>query len=174
MKFNKTIALVAITLSNASAFAPISPIITTRYQHNHEIEAGTQYTKVSSLNMAEEGKKKRRRRKKEAPSSPEESQAASGEDLPSIEELKSIANFSVSGKKLSLNDNVPSTNASPLTESKDKALVEMPDIRDVLKLKEMKKIEEEELELKARPRISRNDRKAMLDVSTFFPDIYHD
>jgi len=175
MKFNKTITLIVITLSNASGFAPINPTTTTtRYQHNHAIETGTQYTKDSALNMAQ-GAKKKRRRRKEAPtsgapktSSPEGSQAASGEDLPSIDELKSLAKFSASGNRSPLNDSVPSNNLSPLgdgaAESKDSLQVELPDIRDALKMKEMKKVDEEELQLKARPRISRNDRKAMLEL----------
>lgn len=142
---------------------------------------GTQYTKDSALNMAEDGKKKRRRRKeasttnspeKSAPSDiPEGSQAASGEDLPTIDELKSIANFSPSGKKkMSLNDAVPSTNLSPVgkdgfLETQDKSLVALPDIRDALKLKEMKKVEEQEQEARARPKISKKDKKAYLQVS---------
>jgi len=147
------------------------------------MEVGTQYTRDTALNMAEEGKKKRRRRKKEAPTTsspeksaasviPEGSQAASGEDLPTLDELKSLANFSPPGKKkMSLNDAVPSTNLSPVgkdgfLETQDTtSMVALPDIRDALKLKEMKKIEEEEEEARARPKISRKDKKAFLQVS---------
>ena len=173
MKFDKIIALIVISISNACAFAPINPT-STRLQHNHAIQTGTQYTKDSALKMAEDGKKKRRRRKKDTSttSSPEKSEAASGEDLPTIDELKSLANFSppVKKKKMSLNDAVPSTNLSPVggdgfLETQDKSLVALPDIRDALKLKEMKKVEEEEKEARARPKISKKDKKAYLQVS---------
>lgn len=170
MKFDKIIALIVITISNACAFAPINPT-TNRFQHNHAIQTGTQYTKDSALNMAEDGKKKRRRRKEvSTTSSPEKSEAASGEDLPTIDELKSLANFSPSvKKKMSLNDAVPSTNLSPVggdgfLETQDKSLVALPDIRDALKLKEMKKVEEEEKEARARPKISKKDKKAYLQL----------
>ena len=190
MKFSSVTAIVLLSLTSADAFAPILPQCT-RNGHTGLVHVANQ--NESALHMAKGQKKKRRRRKNPPPSVesaseptpsqqdldaqfiPEGSSAASGEDLPSIDELRSIANFSASSstptKKMSIDEAVPSTKLTPVGDgyiesTDDNTLVELPDIRNVLKNKELKKLEEEEQEKKARPKISRKDRKAMLQVST--------
>lgn len=176
MRFNTASALILLSLSSINAFAPRSiPSSLTRKVSAIQNES-------TLLNMA--GKKKRRRRKKtqSEPSTPspttipeldtqiipEGSMASSGEDMPSIEELKSIANFSPTGGNSAIDSSVPSRNLTPvgdgLIEAGDDTFLELPDIRDALKNKEMKKLEEEEKEKMARPKISRKDRKAMLQL----------
>lgn len=129
----------------------------------------------TALHMAEGKKKRRRRKKTPAPSSDviPGMDAPSSDNPPSIDELKSIAKFTPSQKaqpsSTDLNAAVPSTNLSPvgdglLEQNEDNSLVELPDIRDVLKAKELKKMEEQEAEMKARPKIDRKDRKAMLQL----------
>jgi hypothetical protein len=191
MKFSSVTAIVLLSLTSADAFAPILTQFT-RSGHTGLVHVANQ--NESALHMAKGGKKKRRRRKNPPPSAdsaseptpsqqdldaqfiPEGSSAASGEDLPSIDELRSIASFSASSstptqKKMSIDEAVPSTKLTPVGDgyiesTDDNTLVELPDIRNVLKNKELKKLEEEEQEKKARPKISRKDRKAMLQVST--------
>lgn len=109
-------------------------------------------------------KKKRRRRKKKPTDS-----TATGADFdsagistggdnappPSIDELRSIATFTPSTKDI-----------QPVSDVDDGANVELPDIRDVLKRKEIKKMEEDEAEKQkqSRPKISRKDKKAFLQL----------
>jgi len=179
MKFNNVSALIFLTLSSVNAFAPVHPH--TRYQSNHAITISTAGIKHQNtiLNMAAEGKKKRRRRiEAPAPTStneepmiiPEGSKVSSGDDLPSLEELKAMANqnYSPTGRTApSATSTATSTSSRPMVggvQSSDTTVGSMPDIRDVLKGKEMKKIEEEEKEARARPKISRRDKKAFLQV----------
>ena len=195
MKFSSTSALIVLSPSSVNAFAPIH----TTFTRNGYTGAAIANQNESMLNMAAQGKKKRRRRKQD-PSSPETapspnsptkeelvaellpegSAVASGENMPSIDELKSIASFNPPGsssssassskkRSIDLDAAVPSKNVSPVgaKADKDNTLVELPSIRNVLKNKELKKIEEEEEEKRARPKISRRDRKAMLQVSVF-------
>lgn len=140
------------------------------------------------------GKKKRRRRKGSAvvpppaptptPASasapmvdesmpmpiPEGSKVSSGQDLPSIDELKSLASFDPkkgSSSSAGASASAPSVMGGGNAQQVDDAfsgIVEVPDIRDALKRKEMKKVEEEEKAKNARPKISRKDRKAMLQL----------
>ena len=172
MKFTNSAAFILLALSSVDAFATQR----TTFTRNGFAGSDIANQNNSALNMAAGGKKKRRRRKQpSAPITdidmpiPEGSSAASGEDLPSIDELKSIANFSPDTKK-SIDAAVPTSSLTPVgdgyIETKaDNTLVELPDIRNVLKNKELKKLEDEEEEKRARPKISRNDRKAMLQVS---------
>mmetsp|Transcript_9526 Transcript_9526/g.14021 ORF Transcript_9526/g.14021 Transcript_9526/m.14021 type:complete len:338 (+) Transcript_9526:67-1080(+) len=182
--------LVALTSVNVyvevDAFAPTSNVkpqirIRTNSKEtvNPSIDPSANVGKINqytTLQMAAQGKKKRRRRKKN-PAEPDDVAGAAvpesampvegskaSDDLPSIEELKAIADFAASG--------TPSGSAaspayvSPLAGNMEQSdsLVEMPNIRDVLRNKEIKKIEEEEKEQRARPKISRKDRKAMLQL----------
>jgi hypothetical protein len=138
--------------------------------------------------MSQEGKKKRRRRKQsqepaenrdissqESTLYDEESETISS--VPSIDELKAIANFTPSKTKTSSN----SSTDQPLSSSKpfmvddgfvdsvdaNSNIVELPDIRDALRNKELKKLEQEKQEVRSRPKISRKDRKALLQVRLF-------
>lgn len=180
MKFTNSAALILLALYSVDAFATQR----TTFTRNGFAGSDIANQNNSALNMAAGGKKKRRRRKQpSAPITdidmpiPEGSSAASGEDLPSIDELKSIANFSPDTKK-SIDAAVPTSSLTPVGDgyieaNADNTLVELPDIRNVLKNKELKKLEEEEEEKRARPKISRNDRKAMLQVSFHGSDMQY-
>lgn len=126
----------------------------------------------TKLHMARP-KKKRRKRKKS--SQPESSSSASSMPAPIIPEddLQAMKEMSNSGTKLSLEEikAIANFQAQPgqaaeagVPSAEGDALVELPDIRNVLKNKEMKQIEEEEAEKKQRPKISRKDTKAFLEL----------
>lgn len=110
------------------------------------------------------GKKKRRRRKKgssESAPSPSPSPSAAS----NIEEIKRNA---IEGFTPSSDDsNKPSLDelqAIASFKKDDRELIDLPDIKNVLKSKELKKLEEEEAEKRQRPRISRKDKKAFLQL----------
>lgn len=181
MKFNSLSCLTAISLTavDVQAFAPINPCL----KSSRAPIILQNYGQETILNMAAGGKKKRRRRKpptgKNSPEAPsvEGSITSSGDDMPTIDELKSIANFdpkkagSGSSSPPSLDasviDSVASGSGSGAAE-KFSELVELPDIRDALRSKALKKIELEEEEKRARPKINRRDKKAMLQVSYMY------
>ncbi len=149
---------------------------------------------TTSLHMAKGGKKKRRRRKNappqvpSSPSSPSSNTLIPDDDIEaakelsqsgaqaSIDELKAIANFqapsSSSGATTTTTATAPPTipnNINVATTSEGAGLesdnlVELPDIRDALKNKELKRIEEEEALKQQRPKISRRDTKAFLEL----------
>lgn len=178
MKFNSLSCLIAISLTvvDVQAFAPINP----RLGSSQAATIISQnYGQETILHMAAGGKKKRRRRKKSTPeaSSPspsvEGSTTSSGDDMPTIDELKSIANFDP--KNAGSGPSVPPTldaamidsaasGAAPGAAENFSDLVELPDIRDALRTKALKKIELEEEEKRARPKINRRDKKAMLQL----------
>ncbi len=189
MKIIAVSALIAGLLSSVGAFAPVfNPSIRNGY-------VGSVISNQKEVTLSMAAKKKRRRRiqspsegsppttptqeELDAAAIPEGSAVSSGDDLPSIDELRSIASFSPpsSGssaappqQKRSIDAAVPSVNVSPmgdgLVESSGDSLIELPDIRNVLRNKELKKLEEEEAQKRVRPKISRKDRKAMLQVSS--------
>lgn len=129
---------------------------------------------VSSTSLFMAAEKKRRRRKVSVPSSTESGleQNSSDEKTPTLEELKALANFTPSKKKegvpvpttSSSSASIPGVDPSPLADESENLIQELPDIKDVLKNKELKRLEEEEKSKKARPRISRSDKKAMRDL----------
>lgn len=127
---------------------------------------------ISSSVLLMAAEKKRRRRKVSAPPSTNESgldQSNSDEKVPTIEELKALASFTPSKKKdgspVPTNSaTVSGVDSSSVTDESEKLIQELPDIKDVLKNKELKRLEEEEKAKKARPRISRSDKKAMRDL----------
>ena len=168
---------VLLLLPNAGAF--ITPALTSRlsnFQMNEETMA------FMAKGPSGGGKKKRRRRKQPPSTSTTAPPVASNdastppvvpltdlEKIPvddgssqppaSIEELRSIANFSRSS-------NIPKPSLDDVGGGgvADEQLVELPDIRDTLKRKELKKIEEETQQERKRPKISRKDRAAFLQV----------
>lgn len=132
--------------------------------------------KKTILHMAEgtgSSKKKRRKRKKERSSEsnqgmempiiPEDDIKAikemsqSGGDKPSLDDLRALADFQAKGSSSSSNFMDPQAGG-------DELLVELPDIRDALKNKEMKKTQELEAQKQQRKKISRKDTKAFLEV----------
>lgn len=128
---------------------------------------------VSSTILFMAAEKKRRRRKVSVPSSTESGleQSNSDEKTPTLEELKALANFTPSKKKegvpvptTSSSATISGVDPSPLADESENFIQELPDIKDVLKNKELKRLEEEEKAKKARPRISRSDKKAMRDL----------
>lgn len=133
--------------------------------------------KKTILHMAEgtgSSKKKRRKRKKETSSEsnqgmdmpiiPEDDIKAmkemsqSGGDKPSLDDLRAIADFQAKGSSSSSNFMDPQEGGS------EQLVVELPDIRDALKNKEMKKTLEVEAQKQQRKKISRKDTKAFLEV----------
>ena len=144
----------------------------------------------TALYMARPPKKKRRRRKTaptdgsgdndqvvEMPFIPEDdmqaikelssSSSSGGGDKkqPTLEEIRAIANFQApKSGAAGGNTNQDALLSSPIEEE---TLADLPDIRNVFKNKEMKKIEEEEAQKRVRKRISRKDTKAFLEVSFF-------
>lgn len=127
----------------------------------------------SALHMARPKKKRRRRKKSSQPESsstpttiiPEDDIKAmkeitkSGDTPPSIDEIKAIANFQAQ----------PGRAAEAGIPSAEDTLVDLPDIRNVLKDKEMKKIEEEVKLSQLRPKISRKDTKAFIELLELEP-----
>lgn len=160
MKLNFQLILsVLVGLHGAIAFAPSHA----RSVLSYGTPSSSTTTTPTILFMAEE--KKRRRRKVSTPLD----QNSSDEKMPSIEELKALASFTPSKKREGVS--VPTNSAtmsgidsSPLVEGSEDFIQELPDIKDVLKNKELKRLEEEEKAKKARPRISRSDKKAMRDL----------
>jgi hypothetical protein len=164
--------LLPLSFYGSKAFAPSFSIVGVR---------PSQRTTDHPLLMSQDGKKKRRRRKQfidDPEISSQDSMPTSkpyGSDVPSIDELKLIANFTPSKSKSSSNTSFDQasasfktfTNEDGLIESSgaDSSLVDLPDIRDALKNKELKKLEQEKQEVNSRPKISRKDRKALLQVS---------
>ena len=166
-----------LLLSNASAFVP--PGISSGYAQVSVIGRTTET--LAFMAKASGGKKKRRRRK-QPPStqadvsdqviSPAPSMdlnnvpVADGSSQPpaSIEELRAIANFS-NGNSVPTSPSIPEPTLTDAVAGADDQLVELPDIRDTLKRKQMKKIEEETAQERKRPKISRKDRAAFLQVS---------
>lgn len=125
------------------------------------------------------GKKKRRRRKNMPVPTDQIPGTTSTTDEPtmSIEELQAIAKFQPSKGGTSSTPGGETTSssktilASDLTdlgspEKSEEALIDLPDIRDALRQKELKKIEEEinDQTERQRPRISRKDKKAFLQL----------
>lgn len=181
MKAINILATVAIFASCANGFAPHVSVAV--FKQNSALRHDRS-TEALSLNMAEEGKKKRRRRKQpqdstvgpETPSPesiPMMDENNSSTSTPSFEELKSLANFTPSKGKASFNpplnqesSSVKNLSVGGIVDSSDRedAMVELPDIRDALKNKELKKLEQEKQEVRARPKISRKDRKALLQL----------
>jgi len=162
---------ISLTAVDVQAFAHINPRL-------GSTQAATiisqNYGQETILHMAAGGKKKRRRRKNSTPEAPsvEGSTTSSGDNMPTIDELKSIANFDPKNAgsdpapptlDASVIDSVASGSAPGATE-KFSDLVELPDIRDALRTKALKKIELEEEEKRARPKINRRDKKAMLQL----------
>lgn len=154
--------LTSATAISVSAFAPIHQQIRIG---SRNYDAGYMVGKSSGsvvLRMAAEGKKKRRRRKKKK-SSPDIisiepiTEGGGGDAPPSIEELKAIADFSASRS-------VPTTPIESGEGADGSIEIALPDIKDALRNKELKRIEEEEKEERARPKISRKDKKAMLQL----------
>lgn len=131
---------------------------------------------TSSMIVRMAAEKKRRRRKIADPSSGNDSQVSINEyasesddsSMPSIDELRALANFTP--KKGEGSSSIPITvpkSVSDVTinsERSETLLQELPDIKNVLKNKELKRLEEQEKEKRARPRISRSDKKAMRDL----------
>jgi hypothetical protein len=185
MKFHIVLALMLLSIFKADAF-----VLPSRSFCGGCIQATNSFnpSPISSLNMAQEGKKKRRRRK-QAPQPTDNRDMSSQESMiydegsendpnvPSIDELKAIANFTPSKTKtvsnVSTEQSLSSSKPFPVDEGFDETLdsnsnlVELPDIRDALKNKELKKLEQEKEEVKSRPKISRKDRKALLQVRNF-------
>lgn len=168
MKLNfRLILSLLVGLHGAIAFAPSHSRSVLSYgTPSTTTTSPTTFTSSSSttLFMAEE--KKRRRRKI---SKPLEQNNDSDEKVPTIEELKALASFTPSKKREGIP--VPTNSAtmsgidsSPKLEGSEDLIQELPDIKDVLKNKELKRLEEEEKAKKARPRISRSDKKAMRDL----------
>ena len=85
------------------------------------------------------------------------------EDKPSLDEIKAIANFQPptgAGSKTTVAAEPGNMGGEPF--------VELPDIRDALQNKKLKKIEKEQAEKqKERKKISRKDTKAFLEVSGY-------
>lgn len=188
MKFHKLSALIVLSISIANALVLPSRSFVIGCIQNTNAFNPSHRLHQSSLNMSQEGKKKRRRRKQsqepaenrdissqESTLYDEESETTSS--VPSIDELKAIANFTPSKTKTSSN----SPTDQPLSSSKpflvddgfvdsidaSSNVVELPDIRDALRNKELKKLEQEKQEVRSRPKISRKDRKALLQVRLF-------
>ncbi len=175
MRFSQLAFLFTLACTSVEAFVPT--YFRTGCGHQSFSASGNIEQQLATALMAKgEGKKKRRRRKTstivpppmpvtdEPMPIPEGSKVSSGEDLPSIDELKSIASFD---PKSTTTSSFPPATVVGNTQQPDDTfseLVELPDIRDALKRKELKKVEEEEKEKNARPKISRKDRKAMLQV----------
>ncbi len=88
-------------------------------------------------------------------------------DKPSLDDIKAIANFqppTVKQDGSSESGGVGNV-GSASTDIAGENLVELPDIRNALRSKELKKMEEEEAQKKQRKKISRKDTKAFLEVS---------
>ena len=169
-----------LLLPNAVAF--VTPALTT-YNFNRvtNFEVKEETITFMAKGPSGGGKKKRRRRKQppttstvappvaqnEASTAPvvpltdvENIPVEDGSSQPpaSIEELRSIANFSRSS-------NMPKPSLDDVGGAVgDDQFVELPDIRDTLKRKELKRIEEETQQERKRPKISRKDRAAFLQV----------
>lgn len=182
MKFHIVSAFVVLSIFIADAF-----VLPSRSFCGGCIQATNSFnpSPISSLNMAQEGKKKRRRRK-QAPQPTDNADMISQEamiydegsennsNVSSIDELKAIANFTPSKTKtvpnVSTEQSLSSSKPFPVDEGFDESLdsnsniVELPDIRDALKNKELKKLEQEKEEVRSRPKISRKDRKALLQL----------
>lgn len=167
--------LFILACTSVKAFVP--SYLRTGFGHQSFSTSGNIEQQLFTALMAKGGGKKKRRRRKsssivppsmpfteESMPIPEGSKVISGEDLPSIDELKSIASFD---PKSTPSSSFPPASEVANTQQPDdlfSELVELPDIRDALKRKELKKVEEEEKEKNVRPKISRKDRKAMLQL----------
>lgn len=140
--------------------------------------------KIGTSTVLYMAKRKKRRKRKQAPSANTDTQSESvplatpqvpiipeddikalkemsqSGDKPNLDEIKAIANF-----QATTTGGIPSDNGVGVVGGESP--VELPDIRDALKNKEMKKIEKEEAEKKKqqRKKISRKDTKAFLEVS---------
>ena len=88
--------------------------------------------------------------------------AKSGDKRPSLDEIKAIANFQAPKGSRPVD---ASQAGIPKAGDTGDILADLPNIRNVLKNKELKKIEEEEAEQRQRPKISRRDTKAFIEVS---------
>lgn len=93
--------------------------------------------------------------------------AQSGTNRPTLDEIKAIANFQA--PKGSGTNNASQTPGIPQPGDDGENLVDLPSIRNVLKNKEMKKIEEEEAQKQRRPKISRGDTKAFVELLELEP-----
>lgn len=134
--------------------------------------------KSTTLHMAK-GKKKRRKRKNAPPQQPSNTiipeddmeaikELSQSESQTNIDELKAIANFQAtaggSSSTTTSSINNIGLDGAVAGGGEGKSLVEVPDIRDALKNKELKRIEEEEAQKLQRPKISRKDTKAFLEL----------
>lgn len=146
--------------------------------------------KNTALHMAKSKGKKKRRKRKNAPQDQNEQQPTTAsaplntiipeDDMEaakelsqsgsqaSIDELKAIANFQgpSGGSNIGLDGPAPPVSPPPTDAggADSENLVDLPDIRNVLKNKELKRIEQEEAQKQQRPKISRKDTKAFLEL----------
>mmetsp|Transcript_12768 Transcript_12768/g.23947 ORF Transcript_12768/g.23947 Transcript_12768/m.23947 type:complete len:334 (-) Transcript_12768:71-1072(-) len=186
MKFHKLSALFTLTISIGNAFVlPSSRTSVGGCIQNTYSCTPSQSLHKSTLSMSQEGKKKRRRRKQpqeltdntdiqSEDSNLDDEEIETNSNVPSIDELKAIANFTPSKTKTSSNmstEQIPSSSKTvPVDDGfadsfdTNSQIVELPDIRDALKNKELKKLEQEKEEVRSRPKISRKDRKALLQL----------
>jgi hypothetical protein len=142
-----------------------------------------------SLGMASDGGMKKKRRRKQplvmtetvGPIVPtdddstedeeEEEDSSQGEQQDKeliLAELKAVASFrpttreeKIMGTKVTY----PSQPVNMDIASVESSLVDLPDIKNVLQKKEMKKMEEEQEKKSVRPKISRKDKEAFIRVS---------
>lgn len=168
--------IIGSTIDSIDGFTPASNSIGGRGRQSSHSLIGKRSIPTSgrstALHMARPKKKRRRRKKSSQPESsstpttiiPEDDMKALKEmsksgDTPSIDEIKAIANFQAQ----------PGRAAEAGIPSAEDTLVDLPDIRNVLKDKQMKKIEEEVKLSQQRPKISRKDTKAFIELLELEP-----
>lgn len=170
-------------LTYINGFTPLNHSIKTK----RSIMIGKKYSssigriqkdKIGTSTVLYMAKRKKRRKRKQAPSADTGTQS---ESLPSAtpqvpfipeDDMKSLKEMSQSGDKPSLDEikaianfQAPSGGiASGGIDIGGDTKVELPDIRDVLKNKQIKKIEKEEEQKYQRKKISRRDTKAFIEL----------
>lgn len=165
-----------LLLPDASAFVP--PGILRGHTHAQGVSVGRTAETLPVTFMAKGpsgGGKKKRRRRKQPPSTQQPTSTTppamdlenigdgSSQPPATIEELRAIANFS-QGNAAPSSSSIPEPTLTDVGGGADDQLVDLPDIRDTLKRKEMKIIEEETAQERKRPKISRRDTKAFIQL----------